>query len=458
MKLWKRIYLLTLVIVTLCVNTGFLGIVYVTYNQMLEGEKERCQAEFIIMRQSLSKDVALLEQSTFLSKEYFGKYLEIYSSYYNEDIELYGYVDNIFVGEDKIPYKTIDGNGIFIVEEEQTVIYIAQSLDDSYSNYQVVMRKTLGDFDKIWDKLFWFYMIGGVILSLGVSLILAVAVRIVMKPMDRLETATKQMEVGDWSARVNIDGKDELAMLGRQFNSMADSIEENIIKLEQQSQQKQELINNLAHEMNTPITSIQGFADYMQMGQLSEDEYAECLSFITRESKRLKDISSTLLSMVNLQNKEEILQEQFSIKELCKKIEQLYKKTMDEQGIDFRIECSVDSMKGNNVLLESLLRNMITNGVRALDKRENKLLKISVYSVDNMLKIQVEDNGCGIEDKHLDDIFEPFYRVDKARSREYGGSGLGLPFCRKIVEMHGGSLQVESKVNEGTKFIATFTV
>ena len=72
--------------------------------------------------------------------------------------------------------------------------------------------------------------------------------------------------------------------------------------------------------------------------------------------------------------------------------------------------------------------------------------------------IRITDNGCGIEEKHLGDIFEPFYRVDKARSREYGGSGLGLPFCKKIVEMHGGSLQVESKVNEGTKFIATFTV
>ena len=131
---------------------------------------------------------------------------------------------------------------------------------------------------------------------------------------------------------------------------------------------------------------------------------------------------------------------------------------MDEQGIDFQIECSVGSMKGNNVLIESLLRNMITNAIRALDKMENKLLKIRVYFIDNMLKIQVEDNGCGIEEKHLDDIFEPFYRVDKARSREYGGSGLGLPFCKKIVEMHGGSLQAESKVNEGTKFIATFTV
>ena len=458
MKLWKRVYLLTLVIVTLCVNIGFLGIVYFTYNQMLRGEKERCQAEYIIMRQSLSKDVASMEQSVALNKEYFERYLIAYSSYYNDDIELYGYVDNVFVGEKELSYEISEENGIFVVEEEQTVIYIVQSLDESHSNYRVVMRKTLGDFDKVWDKLFGLYMIGGIVLSLGASIVLGAAVRIVMKPMDRLETATKQMERGNWSVRVNIEGKGELARLGGQFNSMADSIEENIMKLRQQSEQKQELINNLAHEMNTPITSIQGFADYMQMGQLSEEEYAECLSFIKRESKRLKDISSTLLSMVNLQNKEEILQEEFSVKELCKKIEQLYTNTMDEQGIDFQIECSVDIMKGNNVLIESLLRNMITNAVRALDKRENKLLKIAVYSVDNMLKIQVEDNGCGIDEMHVDNIFEPFYRVDKARSREYGGSGLGLPFCRKIVEMHGGSLQVESKVNEGTKFIAIFTV
>ena len=458
MKLWKKVYLLALVIVTLCVNIGFLGIVYVTYNQMLDGEKESCQAEYIIMRQSLSKDVAIMEQSTLLNREYFARYLEVYNSYYDEDIALYGYVGNIPAGEEKGTYKVSEENGIFIVEEEQTVIYIVQTLDDSHSDYRVVMRKTLGDFDKIWDKLFWLYMVGGVVLSLGVSVILAVAVRVVMKPMDRLEEAAKQMEAGEWSARVDIEGKDELAKLGKQFNAMADSVEENIMKLEKQSKQKQELINNLAHEMNTPITSIQGFADYMQISKLSEEEQADCLNFIIRESRRLKEISTTLLAMVNLENKEELLQEEFSIRELSERLEELYRKVMEEERINLFIECSVESMKGNHILIESFLRNMITNGVRALDNRVNKEIKISIYRDDNKIKLQVEDNGCGIEEKHLENIFEPFYRVDKARSREYGGSGLGLPFCKKIVEMHNGNLQVESKVNEGTKFIATFTV
>ena len=458
MKLWKRVYLLALVIVTLCVNIGFLGIVYVTYNQMLEGEKDSCQAEYIIMRQSLSKDVAIMEQSTLLNREYFARYLEVYNSYYDEDVDLYGYVGNIPAGEEKGTYKVSEENGIFIVEEEQTVIYIIQSLDDSHSDYRVVMRKTLGDFDKIWDKLFWLYMIGGVVLSLGVSVILAVAVRMVMKPMDRLEEATKQMESGDWSVRVDIEGKHELAKLGKQFNAMADSVEENIMKLEKQSEQKQELINNLAHEMNTPITSIQGFADYMQISKLSEEERAECLSFIIRESRRLKEISTTLLAMVHLENKEELLQEKFSIREMSERLEELYSKVMEEEEITLFIECSVESMKGNHILIESFLRNMITNGIRALDNRVNKEIKVSIYRDDNKIKLQVEDNGCGIEEKHLENIFEPFYRVDKARSREYGGTGLGLPFCKKIVEMHNGNLQVESKVNEGTKFIATFTV
>lgn len=458
MKLWKKVYLLTLIIVTLCVNIGFLGILYVTYNQMLEGEKDSCQAEYIIMRQSLSRDIAMLEQSTPLNIEFFAKFLEVYSSYYDEDTGLYGYVGNMPVGEEKVAYQITEENGIFIEEEEQTVIYIVQSLDDSHSDYRVVMRKSLGDFDKIWDNLFWLYMIGGVVLSLGVSVVLAVAVRVVMKPMDRLEVATKQMEAGDWSARVDIKGKDELARLGKQFNAMADSVEENIMKLEKQSEQKQELINNLAHEMNTPITSIQGFAEYMQISRLSEEEQAECLSFIVRESRRLKEISTTLLSMVNIENKEEIMQEEFSIRDLCKRLEELYRKVMDEEEIKLFIECSVERMKGNHILMESFLRNMITNGVRALDSRVNKEIKINIYEDDNKIKLQVEDNGCGIEEKHLENIFEPFYRVDKARSREYGGSGLGLPFCKKIVEMHGGNLHVESKVNEGTKFTATFTV
>ncbi|MBQ8624636.1 MAG: HAMP domain-containing histidine kinase [Agathobacter sp.] len=458
MKLWKKVYLFALIITTLCINIGFLGIVYFTYSQMLQAEKERCEAEYVIMRQSISADIAQMEKSISLNQQYFERYINVYNSYYGEDTQLIGKYGNEVLTQDE-SYATLpEEDGLFVYEEKQTTIYVMQTLDDNHPNYRIIMRRTLGDFDKMWDTLQPLYIAGGILLSLGVSFLLAAVVRMVLKPMDELESAAKQVQAENWSTRVQIKGKHELAQLGKQFNAMAGAVEENITKLEQQSEQKQQLINNLAHEMNTPITSIQGFADYMRISELSKEEQQECLGFIIGESKRLKEISSTLLSMASMQEDTEVLQEVFSLKNLCNKLEKIYRKRFDEKQIALTMNCEVEEMKGNEVLIESLLRNLITNAGHAVSEKEEGQIEVRAFSTDDKIKIEVSDNGCGIEAAHLEQIFEPFYRVDKARSRENGGSGLGLPFCKRIVALHKGSIEVESKSGVGTKLVLTFTV
>lgn len=462
MKLWKKVYLFTLVILTLGVNLGFSGIVYFTYEQMLQSEKERCQAEYVIMQQNISANIAEMEQSISLNTEYFRRFITAYSSYFEADTMLIGMVgEEIVAGETASQNLALEDlpkeDGIFVEKEDKTTIYIAQVLDEDHENYRIVMRRTLDSFDETWATLQPLYLIGGIVLSLGVSLALALAVRLLLKPLDQLEAAAKEVQQENWSARVSIKGDNELAQLGKQFNAMAGSVEENILKLEQQSQQKQELIDNLAHEMNTPITSIGGFADYMRISQLSKEEQEECLDFIIRENHRLKEISSTLLSMAQMEQEDGFFAV-FSLKQLCSRIEELYTKQFQEENIALNMECKVQEMYGNEVLIESLLRNLITNARRALSDTEQGRIDVAIYKEDENLKMRVSDNGCGIEKEHLEQIFEPFYRVDKARSRENGGSGLGLPFCKKIVEFHNGTISVESAPGRGTTFMISFTI
>jgi len=235
MKLWQRVYLVALIIITLVVNVGFFGIIYFSYNQMLQEEKDRCSAEFVILRENISSDIAQMEKNISLNEEYFSKFLTAYNSYYKSDTRLFGMVDGVAIGVKEYSLKLPDENGIYIKSEEQTTIYISQILDDNHKNYRIIMRRTLDDFDKIWDTLKPLYVIGGIVLSLGVSLLLALFVRIVLKPMDKLEQAAKMVETGDWSARVHIKGNHELAKLGNQFNAMAGSVEENITKLQKMS-------------------------------------------------------------------------------------------------------------------------------------------------------------------------------------------------------------------------------
>ena len=103
--------------------------------------------------------------------------------------------------------------------------------------------------------------------------------------------------------------------------------------------------------------------------------------------------------------------------------------------------------------MESLLRNLINNAIHAVQNRTDGKIYVWISTEENKVILIVSDNGCGINEEDRIQIFEPFYRVDKARSRSSGGSGLGLTFCRKIVEAHNGEISVESKVDMGTKFI-----
>lgn len=457
MKLWKKIYLLTMVIITLSVNLGFFGIVYFTYEYMLQEERKRCEAEFEVVYGSLAVDIAQMEENISLETEYFERFIKVYNSYFKEDTQMIGVVDDTILGDNTISSTLSMENGIFLCDEEQTTIYCIQTLSGNQSRYGIIMKRTLSEFDKIWDTLQPLYMVGGIVLSLGVSFVLAMVVRMILKPLDELEHTAKQMENKNWSARADIKGNNELAQLGRQFNAMAESVEENIKKLEQQSKQKQQLIHNMAHEINTPITSIVGFADYMQMSMLSEEEQQECLAFIRSESNRIKDISSTILDMAELENKD-MFKTKFSMKKLCDRLEVLYQKQFREKGISFYMYCKIEEMTGNEVLIESLLRNLITNAYHALLDKEEGMIQVEVWEEKRQIKLQVLDNGCGMEPEEMEQIFDPFYRVDKARSRKRGGSGLGLAFCRRIVENHNGWIEVVSECEKGTQFLVNFTV
>jgi len=449
--------LITLIVITICVNIGFGGIVYFTYEQMLENEKNRCISEFEILRQGMSSDVAQMEQSIQLNHTYFERYIKAYDSYYDDNIHIIGIVNNLVVGDIVSDCVLPKKNGLVVDEEQHTVIYVSQILDQKHSEYRVMMRRDLTEFDSMWDVLYPLYIGGGIILSLSISLVLAFVVRMMLKPLEKLESAAKLMQEENWSTRVEIRGNDEITRLGIQFNAMADSVEENINKLEQQSIQKQQLINNLAHEMNTPITSIRGFSEYMIMTEISREEKEECLGFISNESKRLKEISATLLQMAQLgENDNSSIKNIFSMKNMCERLNNLYSKSFEDKKIEFNMHCEVEEMQGNEVLIESLLRNLITNAYRAIFDKEDGHIDVNITYESPSIKIEVSDNGCGIDETHLVQIFEPFYRVDKERSRENGGSGLGLAFCKKIVELHKGEIKVESKVDEGTIFTIIF--
>lgn len=272
--------------------------------------------------------------------------------------------------------------------------------------------------------------------------------------------AVNEMREGNYESRVKLMGNDEISQLGNNFNHMAIKIQQDVKRICAESERKQMFIDNLAHELKSPLTNIYGFAEYIQKANISDLERVECLSFIMDESKRMKEMAYTLLDLA-MYRKERIEYGDISTIALREAINKILETRLKDKSVSLKWDCPIEKLYGNGILLESLLTNLISNAVSACSQKGKVIVRLEDRK-ERMIHLEVIDNGKGICKEDLIHIMEPFYRVDKSRSREDGETGLGLALCKKIVEVHGGDISYTSELGKGTcvkiNLWKTFTV
>ena len=218
---------------------------------------------------------------------------------------------------------------------------------------------------------------------------------------------------------------------------------------------RRDFVANVSHEIKTPITAIKGFVETLRDGAVKNPEDAErFLSIIQKHVDRLEAIVEDLLSLSRIEKegeRQEIALEDHAVREILTGAIQLCEAKASAKSVVLELSCDED-LKGkiNLALLEQAVVNLIDNAIKYSDS--GKRVRIEAYKEDKGFLIRVQDQGCGIEKKHLDRLFERFYRVDKARSRKLGGTGLGLAIVKHIVQAHGGSVSVESQPGKGSTF------
>lgn len=268
-----------------------------------------------------------------------------------------------------------------------------------------------------------------------------------MKPIEELTQVVDNMAEGNLESRALEHGKDEIATLGRHFNQMADKIQENILLIQSEAAVKQEFVDNFAHELKSPLTSIYGFAEYIQKANVSEDEKIQCMSYIMEESKLLLQLSYSLLDMAKIRN-EEIDIEEISLDDIEEQIKKRMETLCQQRKVTLTCNRSVQNMYAKEDLLYSLLCNLIQNAIYSCEN--GGAVSWGVDDKDDKIRIFVEDNGCGMTKEQVKRVTEPFFRVDKSRRREEGRTGLGLAICNQIVEYHNGQMDIKSEINKGT--------
>lgn len=218
-----------------------------------------------------------------------------------------------------------------------------------------------------------------------------------------------------------------------------------------------EFIANVSHELRTPLSSIKGYVETLLEGAVDEkDNSRRFLGIIRENAIRLDRLIGDILELSKMESSSvKISKDFFELKEIAKKAVEMFKPDLKKKKIETEVNIPADFPRiiANKDMLEQVLINLLDNALKF--NKEGGKITITAEEQQASLKITVKDTGFGIPAEDQPRIFERFYRVDKGRSRETGGTGLGLSIVKHIIGLHGGTVGVESRLNEGSAFYFT---
>ncbi len=299
----------------------------------------------------------------------------------------------------------------------------------------------------------------------------------------------KQMGAGNLDLVIKVESKDEIAELAEVLNWMAlqlkieivelqqaseklrrlnleleekvrertKELEEANIRLQEASAHKSEFLANMSHELRTPLNSIIGFTTLLLEGVDGpvNEEQRKSLEKVLRNSEHLLALINSVLDLSKIEaGKMELRTTRFPIKEVLDTVCGAMEPIAQKKGLRLKVDVEgVDTIYGDKAKIKQVIMNLVSNAIKFSNRGT---IRVSVKSEGQDVVITVRDQGIGIPEEELTNIFEPFHQIDGSSTRGYQGTGLGLSIAKRFVEMHGGRIWVESVVGEGSAF--TFTI
>lgn len=271
-----------------------------------------------------------------------------------------------------------------------------------------------------------------------------------VKPLQQMSKATKQFAVGDFSYRIKVKGNDELSDLAIAFNDMAEALD--VLESSRRS-----FVSNVSHELKTPMTSIAGFIDGILDGTIPKDKQNYYLEIVSAEVRRLSRLVVSMLNMSKIESGDiEIKPSGYDLSDQIIHILLTFEQKISAKNIEIR---GLDNLKPVQVVADpdmiyQAIYNLFDNAVKFTN--ENGYIEVTLTERASSVDVTIRNSGDGIEAEELTHIFERFYKVDKSRSLDSKGAGLGLYIVKLMIEMHGGRVTAKSDSVETAEF--TFTL
>ena len=271
--------------------------------------------------------------------------------------------------------------------------------------------------------------------------------RVITRPIAGLNRGIQHMSKGDFSSRVKVRGSGEMKQLARAFNSMSE-------KLETLDQSRNQFVSNASHELKTPLATMKIMIESLiYQPDMDKDLRTEFMTDINNEIDRLSAIVSDLLTLVQMDSQNvKLTRENLSIAQLIQENAHRLQPIAEQKGqkilLTLSDPCDIYADKSK---LNQVIYNLMENAVKYT--QNGGVIRVALQRQGRDARFTVSDNGPGIPKENLPHIFDRFYRVDKARSREKGGTGRGLSIVHQLVLLHGGAISVESEEGKGATFI-----
>lgn len=345
--------------------------------------------------------------------------------------------------------QTFQKNSAYFISKGpyRTFYYATPVVIMNKYTYSIAFIYSLAESDKMKSNTIRMFLITGVLSSIIIILVGTAISNMIIHPIKSLNRATKQFSKGDFSSRAAVSSKDEVGELSLTFNSMADNIQEMITKLNYEKEKQKNFFDNFTHEIRTPLTTILGYTDLLWKTN-DEEVKDRSLFHIDSEGKRMLKMVESLLELSKLKRFDlDLNLQDADIKHLIEEVCDSMHYKAKRYNISFRLKLQAVTHSVDPDMFKQMLINIIDNSIK-YSKSEH--IDISIEKKEK-LHLTIEDFGCGIDAKNLENVFEPYFKADKSRNSKVEGWGLGLSIVKEIVSKHNGEIHITSQLNQGTR-------
>lgn len=333
-------------------------------------------------------------------------------------------------------------------KEEKYIISLHPYTVNGKQTGYVILFQSTKDLQLLVNKLNFHFILAGLASMISLCIVYLILSKYLTRPLIRMKEATEKLSVGEFNVTLPKQGNDELGDLSNAIQKLASD-------LERVKKDRMEFLASISHELHTPLTYLSGYSKVAMRSELNDEERKKYLSIIDEESLRMTKLVKNLFDMAKMDDNNFSVSKQ-SI-QVLPFFFHLYEKVLPSfnmKGIELEMDCKEDfEILADPLRLEQIVLNLLDNALKYSSEGTTTTLAIAQKNYKTV--ISVIDQGIGIHENDFAYIFDKLFRVEKSRSRDYGGSGLGLSIVKELVEAHDGTIEVQSTLGKGSKFSIT---